>query len=252
MTTRRVIAAALGLGALVLLAVALAVQITDEPVSLFVRDLHALSEESGADLPFYAGSLSILNGWVWAAGAALAVVTGVLVPQRRRWMGVLAFLLLMIAADDALMLHEEVGPPHGVPDRVFYLVYAVTGCVLLLSGRHRWREHTMVAFGLGGAFLALSIGSDVVVPDRSLLSDDGVKLLIEDGAKLFGALMWLSVPVLALGDLTTTRPGVLDRPEHLQAPGAPPQDREVSDAEDHMTARPMQWAASLVSGALVR
>lgn len=251
MTTRRVILTALGLGALVLLGVVLAVRVTGEPVAMFSRDLRALSEESGGDLPYYAGSLSILNGWVWASGAALAVVTGALVPQRRRWMGVFAFLLLMFAADDALMLHEAVGPGYGVPERAFFALYGLCGGVLLLWGRRRWREHTMVAFGLGGAFLAWSLGSDMVLPDR-LLSDDGAKLLLEDGAKLLGALMWLTVPVLALGDLVAARPLGLDRPHGVAASPAAPPAATSADGEGRMAARPVRWAARLVSDGSVR
>jgi hypothetical protein len=197
--------------------VLVAMAITDDPAATFTRDLLAQALEGGAQLPFYAGALSVLNGWVWASAGVLALAAAVLVPWRRRWMLSLAALLLLVAVDDAFMLHELAGPDRGVPEAVFLALYPVAGLLLLAQVRGR-RGPDVLAFVLGGAFLALSVGVDVAFQEDVLLLEDGVKLL--------GGLMWLAVPFLVLAELRAV-PAVTRTPASRSRADAPAPDRSA-------------------------
>lgn len=186
-----VITAAIGVGVFILLAAVAGAHATGESIGMFTRDTRTLAAEAGGALKFYAGAVSVLNGWVWASGAALAALAAWLVPARQQWLAVFALLLVALAADDSFMLHETVGPSQGVPDVAFYVVYAVAGGALLLRTLRRLRDSASVAFLAGGAFLALSIVADIALTDQFLL---------EDGGKLVGGLLWLTVPVLTFGN----------------------------------------------------
>jgi hypothetical protein len=133
--------------------------------------------------------VSILNGMVWAAGAALALLAAYLVPEKRRWLLLFGVLLLVFAADDALRLHEGVGPFLGVPEPAFFAAYGVVGLVLLRGVLSRPFDGRTVPFLIGGALLAVSVLVDQLV---------GGLFFAEDGAKLLGALVWLTLPPLSL------------------------------------------------------
>ena len=131
---------------------------------------------------------------LWASVASLAFLVAALWPPRRGWLLSFGALVCLLAADDALNLHEA-GPAHGVPELDFSLVYAILGTslALVLIGRARrtnWQiEPSTVAFFLGGFLLAVSI-----VIDQAFFA----QYMAEDGPKLLGTLVWLTVPLLCL------------------------------------------------------
>lgn len=94
----------------------------------------------------------------------------------------------MLGADDALLLHDAVGPNNGVPQEVFLAVYAVVAILLTTSMLRDPHRGVAVAFVLGAALLAVSAGFDQMFSGAHL---------VEDGAKLLGALVWLTLPMLA-------------------------------------------------------
>ena len=96
-------------------------------------------------------------------------------------------LVLVLGLDDSLLVHEA-AEQNGIPQAVFFLPYAVATlllAVMLVRGESRGM---VLAFALGAMLLALSVFMDQVAPGHHLL---------EDGAKLLGALLWLAVPVIA-------------------------------------------------------
>jgi len=155
---------------------------------MLTRDIRALGQEAGAQLPFYAGALSQLNIMVWAAAGSLAVLVGYLEPLRRRWLLTFAVLLFVLAADDALMLHES-GTSQEIPEVALVVPYAVTGLLLLRDLTRRKVEDSTIAFLIGGVLLAASVILDQAV---------GRVYLLEDTPKLLGSLVWLTVPPLSL------------------------------------------------------
>jgi len=184
----RVITVAVGAGLLVIAAVAAASVVLDVPPQTFTRDPAALAP----GLPFYGGSVSLLSAVVWGAVASLAAFVAWAGGARlRRPLLLLAALAALLLADDALMLHETLGPRVGIPDEAWYLLYATVAAVLAWSVRGDLRTGHGAAFVLGGAFLAVSVGVD------ALNTETAVAFLVEDGTKLLGALVWATVPVLA-------------------------------------------------------
>jgi len=125
---------------------------------------------------------------VWAAAGSLAVLVAYLEPLRRRWLLTFAVLLFLLAADDALMLHES-GTSQVIPEVALFVPYAVTGLLLLRDLTRRKVEDSTIAFLIGGVLLAASVILDQAV---------GRVYLLEDTPKLLGSLVWLTVPPLSL------------------------------------------------------
>ena len=183
-SARTLVPAALVMGAVVLGVTAEVAVLTHESLSVFTRDITV-----GAGVAPYVGAISLLNGMVWAAAGALALLVAHLEPLHRRWLLVFAGLVLVFAADDSLRLHEGVGPAVGVPEPAFFAVYAGAALYLLAGTRARPLDEGTVALVLGGFLSALSLVIDEVLHDL---------YFAEDAAKLLGALVWLTVPPLCL------------------------------------------------------
>jgi hypothetical protein len=133
MNPSRLVPAALIFGSLVLLAVLLGAASAGVPVGMFSRDLNTLCAEVGPNLPPYAGALSLFNLMIWASVASLAFLVAALLPATRLWLVTFGALVCVLAVDDAMSLHEEVGPALGIPERAFYLVYAIFFASLSLA-----------------------------------------------------------------------------------------------------------------------
>ena len=102
----------------------------------------------------------------------------------------------MLAVDDALLVHDQIGPAHGVPEVLFGVVYALLGLVISwLVVRHGSRT-TTVTYLLGAALLGASLVLDEVFNDISIAAEDSTKLL--------GVLVWVTLPVLFYRHATTT------------------------------------------------
>ncbi|WNV76407.1 hypothetical protein [Geodermatophilus sp. DSM 44513] len=184
MKRRHLTAAALLSGAAVMVGTVLAADLIGVPVGVLTRDA-----VTTADLPPYTGAVSAFTAMVWFAAGSLCALVAWQQGRERRRLGPLAALLFVLAADDALLLHDVVGPRVGVHEVVFYVVYAVAGLAVARSMRTAERVVAR-AFWLGAALLATSVAVDVGFVGAHLL---------EDGAKLLGALVWATVPVLTQG-----------------------------------------------------
>ena len=185
---------ALALGAMVVAIVVVGAALTDRPAGDFTRDIRTLCEAAGSNLPFYAGAISQLNIMVWAVIGALALLTAYLLPTRRGWFSLFGAFVLVLAADDALTLHES-GPRRVIPERAFYLAYAIVALLLVIGLLRRRFDEATVAFLAGGALLATSVVVDQAVAHQYLW---------EDGLKLAGACVWVVVPLLELTKLRVT------------------------------------------------
>jgi hypothetical protein len=191
--SKALIPAALIIGILTLTAVLTAATAFGVPVGIITRDLITLCTEAGPKLPPFAGALSLFNLMVWASTASLAFLAAALLPGRRKWLLTFAALVCLLDADDALSLHEA-ATSTGIPELGFYVIYAVLAAALSLtviwrSTRDLRIEASTVAFFLGGLLLAASI-----LIDQAFVGQH----LAEDGPKLMGALVWLTVPLLCL------------------------------------------------------
>lgn len=197
--------AALLLGLLLVAGTSLLAELSHQPFGYYSRDLRSLSAAPGAGLPLLAGGLALLNMMVWASAGSMAVLVAVIWPLRRRWLLGFALLNILLALDDALLLHEEVGPELGLPEKGFHLLYAAIGVVLLLGAfrpaanlkteDRKWRVRVQNLPLSGRAFVLglLLLGLSVVIDQTT-----HGQYLWEDAPKLLGALVWLTVPLLEL------------------------------------------------------
>ena len=196
---------ALLLGLLLVSGTSLLAALNQQPFGEYSRDLKARSADAGAVLPLLAGGLSLVNTMVWASAASMAVLAAVLWPPRRRWLLGFAFLNILLALDDALLLHDEVGPELGLPEEGFDLFYAAFGVLLLWRAFRpafdvrpedrlsRFRVQNLSSGGRAFILGLLLLGVSVVV-DQTMHGQP----LWEDAPKLLGALVWLTVPLLEL------------------------------------------------------
>ncbi len=196
---------ALVLGLLLVAGTGLLAALSQQPFGSYSRDLKALSAEAGAVLPLLAGGLALLNVMVWASTASMAVMAAVLWPPRCRWLLGFGLLNILLALDDALLLHDEVGPALGLPEQGFDLLYAAMGVLLLLRAfppavnarpedrLSRFRVQNLSSGGRAYILGLLLLGVSVVV-DQTAHGQP----VWEDASKLLGALVWLTVPLLEL------------------------------------------------------
>ncbi len=135
------------------------------------------------------GSVSLLTSMLWAVAAALSAFVAWLLPALRGRFVPLAGLAAVLAADDSLRLHDSVGPDHGLPEQAFAVLYAAAG-VLLAVRLTPWRRGPAGELGrgylVGCAALAASLSVDVVTHEAYLL---------EDGLKLIGAVVLVTLPL---------------------------------------------------------
>lgn len=188
------VAAATGLG--VVLTILLASAVLDVPPDTFTRDPAGQVPE----LPFYAGSVSVLTAVVWGAVATAASIAAWLGPRPlRRGLALLVLLALALLADDALMVHETLAPRIGVPEEALYLAYTATAVAVAGHLRHGPDRRPLRVLLVAGGLLAVSVALDVAIPESPM------GLLVEDGIKLVGALVLATVPAIALAPAVPTR-----------------------------------------------
>lgn len=176
MTSRIRTASAVGMAACVVAIVLW--ELFDVPDKL-TADIAATTE-----VPPWTGALSTLGLIVWGMIVGALVLTSLVASKRGRgehawFFGVTAALVAYLAVDDALLIHEEIGPNDlGLPERLLYL--ALFGGALLWAARYRAfvLASDLWLFCLAGAAFAFSIFSDVV----------DLPMPVEDGAKYVGLL----------------------------------------------------------------
>ncbi|GAB3130717.1 hypothetical protein [Marisediminicola antarctica] len=193
MRAKSVVPAAVALGVAIAIGTVIASELAGVRIGMFTRDIQSLSASGGLALPHYAGALSMLTIMVWTAGSALAFAAAALVPARRSWLLVLGGLLLVIAADDAFMLHEGLG----LPEVGFVIVYGVVAGWLAFRSLAHHRDGSGTAMLVGGAALALSAALDRWATDPYLL---------EDHFKLIGALVLLTIGPTMIAPMLSDRP----------------------------------------------
>jgi len=184
------IAAGLGVIALTLLLM----RVTGQDDGVFTRDVRAVAADEGVELPIYTGLISILNNLIWTAAAALALCTAALNRHSRSWHLRFGCLLLILAADDSYMLHESSGSRW--LELGLYAVYALIWGWLLLDALRELHGTAALAFLIGSGFLVVAAYLDVATH---------ANYLAEDGSKLIGSLVWLTIPIADMARTHTQR-----------------------------------------------
>ena len=137
-----------------------------------------------------AGLLSNAGAVVWAAGAAVALLAGILqTGWRRRLLLAGAALTAVLLLDDLFMLHDHVWPAvHSAGQSVSQLAIAGLGALYVFVFRSRLAVSPPLFLVAAAAFLGASLMTDFV----------GVSVpLVDDGAKFLGIVSWTAWLVIA-------------------------------------------------------
>ena len=174
-----------------LVLVVLASYVTGVPVSKFTGDPAFIT---GAH-PLV-GVVSNIGVLLWCATATICFFSAVLIRRNREMRELYLFLLasglftMLLLFDDLFMFHEALFPEYlHIPQKLVYLVYM--GLALLYLFRHRASilKTEYVLFFLALGFFALSVGMDLIQPNRAHTSLS-IHYLFEDGFKLLGITGW--------------------------------------------------------------
>jgi hypothetical protein len=205
-SSRRLLLLGCGVTAAIVAVVALA----DRPTLLFV-DPGFRAEALSLD-----GLFSTLGLWGWVASAAVALfAAGFATGAERRLLFVFGLLSVLLAIDDAVMLHEgALRAVVGDNTWVYAAGYLVLVTVLLLLVRDALPGEAVATLVLAAALLAGSMALDVAADVIGLRS--GAETVLEDSFRLLGIVYWLAFSV------DRSRAAVVTAGA---APGAPPSGR---------------------------
>jgi hypothetical protein len=142
----------------------------------------------------------------WTAAAACLTAAAVLRSWGNpAWQALAAggLLTAVLCVDDFMLLHEEVLPTHlGVPEAVTFAAYGSAALLYLWRFRqfHRAMETSLL-------FVALVLFGISVVVDLADIDDNWWGVLLEDGAKFTGIIVWATYHARsACGALKAARP----------------------------------------------
>lgn len=140
-----------------------------------------------AKVPWWTGAMSFASLMLWSAAAAVCALAAALIGDRRRERGrffvATTALLLVAAVDDALQLHETVGPEElGIPENAFYVVLGLAA----LAWAVRFRREILASrvWVLGGAavfFLGMGLADTLVIGPTAAedwLKNSGIAILL--------------------------------------------------------------------------
>jgi len=177
---------------LVLLAIAAVAVLAAVPLGLpLVVDVDGddLSRDIAdtAKVPWWTGAISLAGLMLWSAAAAICGFGAAAVSDRRRgdarFLAATAVLLLLAAVDDALQLHETVGPEElGIPELVCYAALGVAALAWALRFRREILATRLWVLGLAAVFFAGSLLSDFLTigptAAEDWLKNSGIAILL--------------------------------------------------------------------------
>lgn len=154
-------------------------KLTRDPVSTFKA-------------PFYIGLLSQVGIFFWSASVAVCMMSVQILSKYqdnrriKRFLLVSGLLSLMLGLDDVFLLHEQVFPYLGIPEKLVYSSYAGFVLFHLVRFYSVILETEYILLGMSFFFFGVSITLD-------LLNIPGLDPhIFEDSAKLVGIVSWLS------------------------------------------------------------
>lgn len=165
--------------------------------------------------PTWFGSISMLGILVWTATAAICLVGAAVLalfdaPKNRTAFCISAgTLTLILALDDAYMLHEAVLPDLGIPQNAVLGGLAVLAAAHLIGFRSTILRHSVWVL-----VIALAAFSESVLVDLFLHSPSPLKSFVEDGSKFLGIAAWLVFHSFAVLE------EILDTSQAADLPGA--------------------------------
>lgn len=179
--------------AIVLIGVILVTQTSD----ITVRDL-TQDSTTVLDGPFYVGSVSNLGNLLWAAGATVCLFTAMALPVAlghgmRRFLTVSGAFTILLMADDALLIHDEILPQHfGISGEIYGLLYIALMLGFLVAFRRLILTTNVILLLTALVFFAGSAGVDMVSSVLSGIISSAAVIFAEDATKLLGIGIWLA------------------------------------------------------------
>lgn len=170
------------LSALVVLGVTgLGWRVSRHSFGYFMRDPAAITHQAP-----YMGMVSFFGLFAWAVAATALVCGGYVASlrgaydRRNALFLAAAAVVVYLLFDDSFEFHEYVYPRYlHLPDSVVEPVYVVVVVFAVVKGRHFLASTNFGLLVAAGAFLATSIGFDVLARQEAL----------EDGSKLIGIFL---------------------------------------------------------------
>ena len=149
------------------------------------------------EAPFYIGSVSLVGVILWAAAAAtclfVAASPGGGSSDLRRLLLVSGILTLVLLADDAFLLHDEILPRYaGISGELYGIAYIVAMLVYLVAMRAVIPRTNYLLLGATLALFAVSAAADLGSSVLATLLPSPLGLLLEDGTKLLAIGGWLA------------------------------------------------------------
>jgi len=140
-----------------------------------------------AKLPWWTGAISLTGLMLWSAGAAICAFAAAAVarlrPAEARFFAATAALLLFAAVDDALQLHETVGPEElGIPELICYAALGLAALAWALRFHREILATRIWVLGLAAVFFGGSLLSDTLVigptAAEDWLKNSGIAILL--------------------------------------------------------------------------
>lgn len=195
----------------VMLLLAVAVVQTATPLSYLTKDPLTVAEMApAACCRVYYGAISNIGILLWCVAAAVCLFTALilwLADAKSTDAGRFAPALLAaglfsgwMTLDDLFLVHENVLPALGIPQKLVYVIYALITMAYLAFARRLILGGRLVMFACAIGLLTLSVGVDVVATSEGFMH-----VLIEDGAKLIGIAAWAAFHIEVAASVLSAR-----------------------------------------------
>jgi hypothetical protein len=148
----------------------------------------------------FMGLVSMLGLFGWAAAAGIALLTYTVVRSRetalmRRFFLAAGLFTLLLLADDAFMLHEEILPHgFGIRERYIKVGYLAIAAAFGLGFFKVLIRNNFSLLALAATFFAASLLFDNPATMKAFgwWENEFVLYVVEDGSKFIGITLWLT------------------------------------------------------------
>jgi hypothetical protein len=157
-----------------------------------------VAKEAAECCSAYYGFVSNLGVILWIVTASTCLLVAVLAQVARAEASTTAFFLVgglftfWLGLDDLFLVHENVLPTFGVPEKATYAGFAAAGATYLLVCWRGILAGRTSLFLIAGLCLAASMGLDGLVRDEAPFW-----IFLEDALKFLGIVFWAGFHVVA-------------------------------------------------------
>jgi hypothetical protein len=163
---------------------------------------HEIFNDPASTIHFnpFMGLISMLGLFGWAAAAGMALLTYMVVRSRetalvRRFFLAAGLFTLLLLADDAFMLHEEILPHgFGIRERYIKIGYLAIAAAFGLGFFKILIRNNFSLLALAATFFAASFLFDNPATMKAIgwWENEFALFVIEDGSKFIGITLWLT------------------------------------------------------------